>query len=278
MAERLFEPRPVVMGHRGFGRHSENGYAENTVASVVAAVEHGLSWIEFDVRRSRDDQLVVHHNPTTTDGAFVIEQTADEVTARGIPRLTELLDALPPEVGVNVDVKTELEDAVTEPDGRTGGLLAAVLAKETARRRVLATSFDPALLLDLRERAPDMPLGLITWADFPLRHAVPAAVHLGMRMVSLHHGSFGPNRIERGPVHRPPAYSVDIAHRAGIEVLAWCPDVPSAVELARSGVDALCVNDVPGVLDVLRGTPWRDAPHAAPGRRAPSRGSPDGAG
>ena len=47
---------------------------------------------------------------------------------------------------------------------------------------------------------------------------------------------------------------IDMAHRAGLEVLAWVPNPADAVGLARAGADALCVDDVPGVLAALAGS------------------------
>jgi glycerophosphoryl diester phosphodiesterase len=247
----VFDPKPAVVGHRGMGRGTVDGYLENTIESYFAAVGHGLSWVEVDVLRTADDDLVVRHDPTTQDGVFVVDQTADRVRAKGLLRFRDVLDDLPESVGVNVDVKTVLEDATAVPDRRTGALVAAVLRREARRRPLFVSSFDPALLLYLRERVPEVPLGLIAWICFPVRHAVPAAVHLGMQAVCVHVDSFGPNRIEPQPVHRPLAYTLQVAHEAGLEVLAWCPDTEAAARFADAGVDAMCVNEVPSVLDAL---------------------------
>lgn len=241
----VFWPRPTVIGHRGCGSGARNGPRENTLESFLAAVRRGLRWIEVDARRSADDRLVVHHNPTTDDGTFIVERAADDLVADGIALLDEVLAAVPAHVGVNIDVKSELEDALTRPDGRTASLLVPVLRRERRRRSLFVSSFDPAVLLHLRDQVSDVPMGLLTWIDFPLRHAVPAAAHLGLDAVGLHTGSFGPNRIESGRVHRPADYAVDVAHRAGLEVVAWCPDPETASAFVRAGVDALVVNDIP---------------------------------
>lgn len=250
----VFAPKPAVIGHRGSGGTSaerSHEHHENSIASCLAAVEDGASWIEVDVRRSADDRLVVHHNPTTADGAFVVDQTAAEVEAKGVALFADVLAALPAEVGVNVDVKTELEDATCAPERATGSLLGPALAAEFGHHPLLVSSFDPALLLWMREQVPGLPLGLITWVDFPLRHAVPTAAHLDFDAVCLHTGSFGPNPIEKGPVHRPLEYSVRVAHDAGLEVLAWCPDPATAVRFGAAYVDAVCVNDVPAAVAAL---------------------------
>ena len=92
----IFETKPTVVGHRGFGAGTRGGYQENTLASYLAAVEHGLSWIELDVQRTLDDQLVIRHDPVTADGDFLVSKTAEELVAAGIPRFGEVMAALPP--------------------------------------------------------------------------------------------------------------------------------------------------------------------------------------
>jgi glycerophosphoryl diester phosphodiesterase len=153
---------------------------------------------------------------------------------------------------VALDVKTVLEDAVHPAARRTAALLAPLLEREAGRRPLLVTSFDPAALLALRERVPAPAYGLISWIDFPLRHAVATAAGLGLDVVAVHLGSFGPNRVEPGPVHRPARDSIATAHDAGLEVLAWCPDPGAALELVAAGVDALVLNDVLSAVPAVR--------------------------
>jgi glycerophosphoryl diester phosphodiesterase len=111
-----------------------------------------------------------------------------------------------------------------------------------------------------------VPVGLLTWLGFPMWHGMAAASGLGMQAVGLHTGSFrfeqaaaapgtagaetgdGAGRRKR---YRPVEYSVEVAHRAGLEVLAWCPKPADAAAYARAGVDALVVDDVPGTLAAL---------------------------
>ena len=69
---------PIMLAHRGLVRHAP----ENTLPAFATAVELGLS-IELDVYQTRDDQLVVIHDPTvdrTTDGTGnVNEMTLAEI-------------------------------------------------------------------------------------------------------------------------------------------------------------------------------------------------------
>lgn len=248
----VFTTRPSVVGHRGLGKGVVDGHVENSLSSLLQAVSLGVDWVELDVTRTKDDVLVVHHNPVADAEEFLVEQTADQLASHGFSTLEEVFDALPPDVPVDLDLKSVLEDAPGGWGSGTVALVLPLLAREVRRRQVLTTSFDVAALLWLREQVPDLALGLISWVDFPLRMAVTAAAHLDVDVVALHHGSFGPNRVEYGPVHRSAAYSVEVAHDAGLEVLTWCPDQEAVGPLIEAGVDAVCVNDVPTMLPLVR--------------------------
>lgn len=238
----VFAQKPTVIGHRGAGVGRVDGRLENTLESFAAAVDSGTAWIELDVRRSRDGGLAVVHNPADVDGTYVVERDLAALQDAGIPSLEQVLEQLPLNVGVDVDLKSSVEDALLPDEQTTAALVAPVLDRERLRRNLLVTSFDPASLLILRERAPSVPLGLLTWFTFPLHMAVAAAAHLGVEVVAAQVGSFGPD----GPTarHRGAAHAVEVAHRAGLEVIAWCPTPTEAVDLVTWGVDALVVDDV----------------------------------
>ncbi|MYU56291.1 MULTISPECIES: glycerophosphodiester phosphodiesterase [Streptomyces] len=81
---------PVVIAHRGASRYAP----ENTLAAVDAAHHHGFLWVENDVQRTRDGQLVVLHDATlerTTDAAKMFPGRAPwrvgDFTAAEIARL-----------------------------------------------------------------------------------------------------------------------------------------------------------------------------------------------
>jgi glycerophosphoryl diester phosphodiesterase len=252
----IFDGKPSVVGHRGFGAGQPGGYRENTMPSYLAAVAHGLSWIELDVQRSLDGQLVIRHDPVTADGDFIVTRSADELAAGGIARLDDVLAGLPVGVAVNIDVKTIIEDAVDPPQLRTAALVAAALRQHAGPRRLLVTSFDPAAAVYLRDRCQGLPevwIGLISWVNAPSWQAIPAAANLGLDTISMHTGTLGLERERPRAMDLTIEQAIDAAHRAGLEVLVWSPGPADAVRLASAGADALCVNDVPGVLAALAG-------------------------
>jgi glycerophosphoryl diester phosphodiesterase len=256
-ANGIFGSSTALLGHRGCGRGTVEGYRENTLDSFLAAIRFGIDWVEVDVRRTSDDVLVVAHNPARDDGRFWADVTGAQAHASGVLTLDDLLAALPDGIGVDFDVKTSLEDAPRDRARTTMGLLAPVVRREAARRPVLVTSFDAAALGICHEQAPQVPRGLLTWVEFPVGHAVASAAHLGVQVLALHGGSLKPNRREPKHLQRPLRRVIDVAHASGLELLAWCPGASFARRLVAAGVDALCVNDVPTMVSELRGTEHR---------------------
>jgi len=246
----IFDAKPTIVGHRGFGSGQRGGYRENTVASFRAAVASGLSAVELDVHRSSDGELVVRHDPVAPGGGFIVTQTAADLAAAGVAMLAEVLAALPAGVAVNIDVKTISGDAVDPPAQRTASLVAHVLRQEQGTRPFLVSSFDPSVPLYLRDRREftgDVALGLITGIDFPAHHAIPAAANLGVDAVCLHTGTLNLQRDQIRPMDLSPENIIGTAHEAGLEVLTWSPSPAEAVRLGAAGVDAVCVNDITGV-------------------------------
>jgi len=110
-------PAPTLIAHRGFA--GEN--PENTVAAVERAAGRRADWIEVDVMPTADGDVVVVHDAELsgrgerglTDATGVVWETdtaavtGAEVLDSGesVPLLADALDAVPPEVGVNVELK-----------------------------------------------------------------------------------------------------------------------------------------------------------------------------
>jgi glycerophosphoryl diester phosphodiesterase len=84
-----------------------------------------------------------------------------------------------------------------------------------------------------------VPIGLLTWRGFPLRKAIPAAVHLGAEVVAPHFESLAMAQ------ERSAAELVAAAHDAGLQVLTWSIGPGDRDALIAAGVDCLVVDDVP---------------------------------
>src|SRR3954454_6339114 len=126
----VFGEGPAVIGHRGLGCGVVAGHEQNTLGSFAAAARSGARWVEADVRRLCDDVLVVAHDAVYADGTRLEDITGTESDRRGTLRLRTLLDELPPEVGLNLDLKSSMGDGLRSPEDTTAGLLAPLVAAE----------------------------------------------------------------------------------------------------------------------------------------------------
>jgi glycerophosphoryl diester phosphodiesterase len=247
-----------VVGHRGFGSGTATGYRENSVESFLAAAASGVTWVELDVRRSRDGELMVWHDPWSPERRPVISLTAAQLVAEGIVTLADVLAALPTAVGVNIDVKTVIEDA-TEPERRrTHALLTDALRSYRGTRPFLVSSFDPSVPVYLAARSAalqDVALGLITSENLSADQCVAAAANLGLDAACVYTATLHLDRDEDGPVRggavRVAERTIELAHQAGLEVMTWTATPAQAVRAAAAGIDAVCVDDIPAVQAAL---------------------------
>ena len=247
----VFPQPPTFIGHRGLGKGTVRGHRENTLGSFLSALDHGVDWLEVDVRRTLDDELMVAHNAAFSDGRFLIDMTAAEAVRR-VLGLSELLEALPPDAGVAFDVKSSMEDAAQTPSRTTAGLLAQVAQRELNRRPLVALSFDPGVLRHLRDLVPGLPLGLTTWLHYPVGHAVAAAAHLDVQLLAIHAGSLWPNDVSPATEFRPLEQIVSRVHDSQRQLVVWCPTGEQGRLLLAAGADALVVDDVPVLVPTLR--------------------------
>ncbi|WP_017603525.1 glycerophosphodiester phosphodiesterase [Nocardiopsis alkaliphila] len=250
----VFEATEVI-GHRGAGRGVVDGARENTVASFELAARTGADWIEIDVRRTGDDELVLYHNAALDDGRAVVDLSLEECRRAGLVGLAEGLAAIPDHIGLDVDVKTVMEDAVDAPARRTVSLLLPYLRREAARRRVFVCSFDPGLLLAVREGSPGVPTAWMPYVRNPADSAIPGAVGMGCPVVAVDARALGLNGEEARPGRRSLEYTVEVAHRAGLEIMSWCPGPMDVARFAAAGMDAVVVDDVPGAVAALKDPP-----------------------
>jgi glycerophosphoryl diester phosphodiesterase len=250
----IFDVKPTVVGHRGFGSGTARGYRENSVESFLAAAASGVRWVELDVRRSSDGELMVWHDPRSPAGRPIIAQAAAQLVAEGIVTLADVLAALPADLGVNIDVKTVIEDATELEPRRTHALLAGALRGYRDTRPFLVSSFDPSVPVYLASHAAlagGPALGLITSQNLSADQCVAAAANLGLDAACVYTATLHLDRDEGGRVRGSAAHTIELAHQAGLEVMTWTATPAQAVRAAAAGIDAVCVDDIPAVQAAL---------------------------
>ncbi|MER3557653.1 MAG: glycerophosphodiester phosphodiesterase [Thermus sp.] len=138
---------PLLLGHRGAPRLAR----ENTLGSLLLALEKGMDGVELDVQMTRDKVLVVHHDFALEDRPF--SAWASWELPPHIPRLEEVLGALEGAY-VNIELKS-----IPPSDGREAVLVE--LLSRFSLDRIWVSSFDPFALLRLRRLNPRISLGFL---------------------------------------------------------------------------------------------------------------------
>lgn len=143
---------PLVLGHRGFRAQ----FPENTLLAFREALAAGADGIECDLQKSADGRYVVIHDPATdrVTGVPLDVGRAAAAKLRGldagrgerIPFLEEVLDALPAEAWLDLELK---EETLTAADADR---IALILDARRSRERLMISSFAPALLIPFRRR------------------------------------------------------------------------------------------------------------------------------
>lgn len=134
---------------------------ENTIASFLATLFYGADGLELDVWLSKDGELVVIHDPDTERVAgkklVVKETTVEELRqldlglGQRIPTLSEVLEAVPPDIPIFVEIK-DVDAAVPA--------LQLVLEKKRIEKTMFI-SFRPEALEAIRRESNEARLGLI---------------------------------------------------------------------------------------------------------------------
>jgi glycerophosphoryl diester phosphodiesterase len=253
----LLDPlaRPVI-GHRG-----NRAYApENTLESLLEAVALGADALEFDLRVSRDGQLVVFHDPTlerTTDGQGQVDQqcvaelkrldagahfTRDGGRSfpwrgRGVTVSTfdEIVEALPRHMPCIIELKTP---AATEP-------LRQAVRRHDLAARVIVAGFDP------RSTRPLRGAGFALGASRPDVLALLPSALLRRRATPKHVQALCiPQRWHGLPV--PIAALARTLRGSGAVQHVWTVNEPvEALQLWRDGVQGI-ISDDPALMLATR--------------------------
>ena len=218
----------LKIGHRGAKAYEP----ENTLRSFKKAIEIGVDAVELDVRKTKDNQLVVIHDAdvkrTTNGRGLVNELTLEEIkgfsTEKGekIPTLKEALDFLDKKVKIVVELKeADLENQVL-----------SLVRESRLEENVIIISFMEEALRRVRELNKEVETGLIYVKH---KNPVKAAIDLKARYLL--------------PLYRfTHIANVQKAHEKGLKVIVWTVNNSQEVaEYAKKGVDGIA-SDKPDIL------------------------------
>jgi glycerophosphoryl diester phosphodiesterase len=197
---------PPVIGHRG----AAGAAPENTLASIKKARELGATWIEFDVKLTKDGHPILFHDDClerTTDGrGAVAATTLAEIRCldagswfgaaflgEPVPTLEQAL-ALCAELGLGINVEIK---PCARRELETAEVTVSMLLESWPRDRPapLVSSFAPVCLSVARDLAPELPRGYLA-GTVPRRWRELMAQYACTTMHLNHRRSIGRQRAE----------------------------------------------------------------------------------
>ncbi|HSB18275.1 MAG TPA: glycerophosphodiester phosphodiesterase [Bryobacteraceae bacterium] len=263
MAIAATTPRIVVHGHRG----ARAVLPENTMPAFEHAIEAGADLLELDLAVTKDDVLVVSHDPIlnpvicrSLGGATVIRELTlaelrrwdcgsmrnpefpNQRPAPGtrVPTLDEVL-SLAPRGSFQFNIETKMSPGkpqYTPSPGRFAELLLAGIRKRHLEDRVMVQSFDYRTLRAMKRLAPGIRLSALFGDD--ARDFAAIARDAGTGMVSPHQRLVTPEKVAA-------------AHAGGLTVHAWTANKPEEWDrLISAGVDGIITDDPAELVRHLR--------------------------
>ena len=227
--------RTEIMAHRG----ASAAAPENTMAAIERAIAEGAHWVEIDVQRTADDQVVVIHDrdlmkvggePLVVSESLLGDITKVDVgswfkpefASQRIPTLDQVLKHCKEAIKVNIELK------YYGWDERLAHRVIEIVEKVGMETDIVVMSLQPAAVRQVKNMRPGWQVGLLSAAslsDLAREKADFLAVH--SRMAT------------RGFIRR--------AHNVGKSLYVWTVnDAIGMMQMFDLGIDAL-ITDKPGL-------------------------------
>ncbi|MFJ9632850.1 glycerophosphodiester phosphodiesterase [Streptomyces sp. NPDC091280] len=256
---------PTVVAHRGASAYAP----ENTLASIDKAARLGFQWVENDVQRTKDGELVVIHDDSlqrTTDVAKVFPDRAPwkvkDFTAAEIARLDAGSWFGPAYTGTRVPTLTQYMREVEHNDQ---SLLLEIknpelypgIEQQTLKvlgnegwldeshvdGRLIVQSFSAASIRIVHDLAPGIRTAFLGTPHLSALHEYAAYTDL----INPSYGSISASYVSA-------VHGLTGPHGSPMEVYAWTvDDAPTAWKVAGYGVDGLITNKPDVVRSALHG-------------------------
>lgn len=211
-----------TMGHRG----ARDVAPENSLRSFAAAIDCGLTCIEFDIHQIKDGEFIVHHDDTlertTTGVGKIVDYTLIELKKYSlldgdpIPTLQDVLDLTK---NKNIELQIELKNA------GDWNQLKKILNKTNELDLFTIISFNHRWLLEIKDVFPQIKTAC-------LMYALPVQPELIIQSTKSNGISLNVQFVDQ--------MLVDRCHQFGHTVTAWnANDRETFTRLKAYGVDYL---------------------------------------
>ncbi|MFX1389316.1 MAG: glycerophosphodiester phosphodiesterase [Promethearchaeota archaeon] len=232
----------LIIAHRG----ASSIAPENTLKAFKKAIELGADYIEFDVHKSLDGEIVIMHDAntfrTTGHNGEIKEMTLKELKkldcggGQSIPTLSELVKIAKGKINLNCEVKAT---GLTEQ-------LISILRENNLLSSTIISSFNHENLLKIQKLEPQIKLAplepTIAWGidnDLSWKEAIEKAKINNFYAIN--------------PLFRLINQSViDEVHKNDLKIFPWTVNSKSRIlKLINLGVDGIITNEVERVNKLL---------------------------
>ncbi len=201
--------KKLIIAHRGASAYAP----ENTLGAFKLAIEMGADMIEFDVRKTKDNVLVLNHDPTYF-GEGISKLTCQELmdmSASQVPLLKEALEYCKGRIKLDIEIK----------EGGYEKLMVDTIKEFFLEKDFRVTSFLPEVIIEVKNYSPTLEAGLIldkvygSWCGrfsdlFINRDAICASDLLVVHFSRIKCGLFKNSFYKRKPLY---IYTVDKPER-----------------------------------------------------------------
>jgi glycerophosphoryl diester phosphodiesterase len=200
----------------------------------LEARRRGADGVEFDVRRSADGALVIHHDAEVA-GVGLIHETKVADLPPYVPLLSAVISACEG-MAMNVEIKNLPGDPGHDPTGALARAVAAELVEQGRVGDVIVSSFDAATVEAVRSAEPVLAIGWLLGGRADLAGSL--AIALDRRYQAIHPFF---SRID-GPF-------VARCHEAGVAVNVWTPNEEADLQaMFEAGVDTIITDRLTSAL------------------------------
>jgi glycerophosphoryl diester phosphodiesterase len=224
----------AIFGHRG----CTEGFVENTIEAFVEARRLGADGVEFDVRRSADGALVVHHD-ALVEGVGLIAETRFSDLPGHVPLLAAVIEACEG-MEMNVEVKNTPGDPGFDGSESLARAVASELVDQDRLDGVIVSSFDAPSIEAVRAAEPSLPVGWLLGVTATLAQGLAQALDRGYQ--ALHPFFMGVT-----------SDFVAQCHAGGLAINVWTPNADrDLVAMLDLEVDILITDRLSAAVNLAR--------------------------
>lgn len=219
---------PIIIAHRGAGE------PENSCLAFQNAIQSGYEGIELDIHKTKDGELIVHHDKKIKTRIF--GPTIEKTTLKQLKNYN---------IGLNERIPT-FKEALLILKGKTIldiEVKPANIGKEVAKKAIETlglsqnwwiSSFQKQVLIDVHTMDPDISVGYL-YVRGSDKH-LNTAINLGCDWIHPHHRFLTEDH-------------VNIAQKSGMKVAPWTVNsINHIMRILHLNVDAIITDDPPLVM------------------------------